>query len=249
MILLLCRTVLAALAIAIAAGSPARAQLTDAQRAEFEGVIKDYLLKHPELIQEVLAKQERSRAAAELDKRKATLVANAPAIFNSPRQVTLGDQNGGTTLVEFFDYNCAYCKRALPNMLELMKADPKLRVVLKELPVLGNNSVEAAKVAVAVRMQDKTGAKYLDFHQRLLTAAGPADRARALAAARDAGLDMARLEQDLASEEIAATIEESKRLAAALGIRGTPSYVIGEEVVVGAVALSILQEKLQRARK
>jgi protein-disulfide isomerase len=248
MITVLARLSLAALAIAFTAASPARAELTAAQRAEFEGVIKEYLLKHPELIDEVTAKQAANRAAAETERRKGAFVTHASAIYSSPRQVTLGNPDGEVTLVEFFDYNCGFCKKALPNMLELIKAYPQLKVVLKEFPVLGANSVEAAKVAVAVRMQDNTGVKYLDFHQRLMTG-GPADKARALTAAREAGLDMARLETDLASDEVALTIDESRKLAAALNIRGTPSYVIADEVVVGAVGLPILQEKLQRTRK
>ena len=112
-------------------------------------------------------------------------------------------------MVEFFDYNCGYCKRALIDMMELMKADPKLRVVLKEFPVLGQGSVEAAQVAIAVQMQDKTGKKYLEFHQKLLTGRGQVDRARALAAAKEVGLDMARIEKDMASEEVRASLEES----------------------------------------
>ena len=89
-------------------------------------------------------------------------------MFSSPHQVVLGNPPGNVTFVEFFDYNCGYCKRAMSDMLTLLKNDPKLKVVLKEFPVLGPGSVEAAQVAVAVRMQDKTGKKYLEFHQKLL---------------------------------------------------------------------------------
>jgi protein-disulfide isomerase len=116
----------------------------------------------------------------------------------------LGNKDGDVTFVEFFDYNCGYCKRAMTDMLDLMKADPKLKVVLKEFPVLSQGSVEAAQVAVAVRMQDPTGKKYLDFHQKLLGGRGQAPtRRRALAAAKEAGLDMAKLEKDLASPKCA----------------------------------------------
>ena len=123
-------------------------------------------------------------------------------------------------------------------MIELMGKDPKLKVVLKEFPVLGPGSIEAAQVAVAVRMQDKTGKKYLEFHQKLLTGRGQADKARALAVAKEVGLDMARIEKDLKSDEIDATLEESMKLAEALGLNGTPSYVIGNDVVIGAVGLA-----------
>ena len=131
------------------------------------------------------------QAAAETQKHEESITKNASTIFNSPRGVMLGNKDGDVTFVEFFDYNCGYCKRAMADMLDLMKNDPKLKVVLKEFPVLSEGSVDAAKVAVAVRMQDPTGKKYLDFHQKLLGGRGPADKARAMAAAKEAGLDTA----------------------------------------------------------
>src|SRR5262249_17280996 len=152
------------------------------------------------------------------------------------------------TFVEFFDYNCGYCKRAMGDMFDLMKNDGKLKVVLKEFPVLGPGSVEAARVAVAARMQDKSAKKYMDFHQRLLAGRGQADKARALAAAKDAGYDMARIEKDMASDEVKATLEENFKLAEKLGLNGTPSYVIGNNVVIGAVGLDALKEKVSTAR-
>jgi protein-disulfide isomerase len=169
-------------------------------------------------------------------------------LFNSPRQVVLGNPNGDVTFVEFFDYNCAYCKRAMADMLELIRTDPKLKVVLKEFPVLGKGSVEAAEVSTAVRMQDKTGKKYLEFHQKLMMSRGQVDRARALAVAKEVGIDMARLEKDLASEEVRASIEESLKLAEALGLNGTPSYVVGPNVVIGAVGVAALRERVNTAR-
>ena len=163
----------------------------DAQRGEIEKIVRDYLLTHPEVLEEAMAELTKRQAAAEAEKHEAGVASNAEAIFNSPRDVTLGNKDGDVTFVEFFDYNCGYCKRAMADMLELMKTDPKLKVVLKEFPVLGPGSVEAAQVAVAVRMQDPTGKKYLDFHQKLLGGRGQADKARAMAAAKEAGLDMA----------------------------------------------------------
>ena len=114
--------------------------------------------------------------------------------------------------------------------------------------MLSQGSVEAAQVAVAVRMQDPSGKKYLDFHQKLLGGRGQADKARAMAAAKEAGLDMARIEKDLASPEVRATIEENFKLAEAMGMNGTPSYVIGKQVVIGAVGLESLKEKIGVAR-
>jgi protein-disulfide isomerase len=241
---------LAAAAIALAGVTSVSAQtFSEPQRGEIEKIIKEYLLKHPEVLQEAMAELEKRQAVAEAEKARSAVKNHSEAIFNSPRQVTLGNPQGDVTFVEFFDYNCGYCKRALDDMNALMAKDPKLKVVLKEFPVLGPGSTEAAKVAVAVRMQDKTGKKYLEFHQKLLTGRGQADRARALAVAKEVGLDMARLEKDLKSDEIDATLAESMKLAEALGLNGTPSYVIGNDVVVGAVGLAKLGEKIQAARQ
>jgi protein-disulfide isomerase len=219
-----------------------------ADQDRIEEIVRNYLLRHPEVLQEAIAELEKRQALAEAERHKAAITANAELLFNSPRQVTLGNPNGDVTLVEFFDYNCAYCKRAVGDMLELMKADPKLKVVLKEFPVLGKGSVEAAEVSTAVRMQDKSGKKFLEFHQKLMMSRGQIDRARALAVAKEVGMDMARLEKDMASEEARAAIEESLKLAEALGLNGTPSYVVGQNVVIGAVGAAALRERVNTAR-
>jgi protein-disulfide isomerase len=221
---------------------------TDTQRGDIESIVKNYLIAHPEVLEEAMAELTKRQTAAETEKHEMSVAKNADTIFNSPRGVTLGNKDGDVTFVEFFDYNCGYCKKAMADMLELMKTDPKLKVVLKEFPVLGPGSVEAAQVAVAARMQDPAGKKYLDFHQKLLGGRGQADKAHAMAAAKDAGFDMARLEKDIASPEVRATIEENFKLAEDMGMNGTPSYVIGKEVVVGAVGLDGLKEKIGIAR-
>src|ERR1700719_2517626 len=237
-----------ALALFAAPPSASAENFSDGQRGEIETIIKNYLVSHPEVLEEAMAELNKRQAAAETEKHEASVASNADTIFNSPRGVTLGNRDGDVTFVEFFDYNCGYCKRAMADMLDLMKADPKLKVVLKEFPVLGPGSVEAAQVAVAARMQDPTGKKYLDFHQKLLGGRGQADKARAMAAAKEAGFDMARLEKDLASPEVRATLEEKFQLAEEMGMNGTPSYVIGKQVVVGAVGLDGLKEKIGLAR-
>jgi protein-disulfide isomerase len=237
-------------ALALCGGMPsASAQsFSDSQRGDIETIVRNYLLAHPEVLEEAMTELSKRQTAAEAEKQKASVATNAETIFNSPRGVVLGNKDGDVTFVEFFDYNCGYCKRAMADMLDLMKTDPKLKVVLKEFPVLSQGSVEAAQVAVAVRMQDPSGKKYLDFHQKLLGGRGAADKARAMAAAKDAGLDTARIEKDLASPEVRATIEENFKLAQAMGMNGTPSYVIGQQVVVGAVGLDNLREKIGVAR-
>ncbi|MGA8968986.1 MAG: DsbA family protein [Pseudolabrys sp.] len=244
---LIAATCAALLAIAVPQASRAD-EFSASQRGELERIVREYLVAHPEVIQEAMTELEKRQTAADAEKHKAAVKQYSEALFTSPRQVVLGNPNGNVTFVEFFDYNCGYCKRAMDDMLTLLKDDPKLKVVLKEFPVLGPGSVEAAQVAVAVRMQDKTGKKYLEFHQKLLGGRGQADKARALAVAKDIGLDMGRLDKDLASPEVKATLQESFKLAEALGLNGTPSYVIGDNVVVGAVGLESLKEKVNTSR-
>jgi protein-disulfide isomerase len=240
----------ALLAVALCGMPPAASaqSFSDSQRGDIESIVRNYLIAHPEVLEEAMAELSKRQASAEAEKHQAGIASNADKIFNSPRGVTLGNKDGDVSFVEFFDYNCGYCKRAMADMLDLMKTDPNLKIVLKEFPVLSEGSVDAAKVAVAVRMQDPSGKKYLDFHQRLLGGRGPADKTRALAAAKEAGLDTARIEKDFGSPEVRATIEENFKLAEAMGMNGTPSYVIGKQVVIGAVGLEGLKEKIGVAR-
>lgn len=235
-------------ALALCAAPPAASaqSFSDTQRGDIETIVRNYLITHPEVLEEAMTELSKRQAATETAKHEASIEQNADAIFNSPRGVVLGNKDGDVTFVEFFDYNCGYCKRAMADMLDLLKTDPKLKVVLKEFPVLSEGSVEAAKVAVAVRMQDPK--KYLDFHTRLLGGRGPADKARAMAAAKEAGLDTARIEKDMTSPEVKATIEENMKLAEDMGLNGTPSYVIGKQIVIGAVGLDELKEKIGMAR-
>src|ERR1051326_2505713 len=228
---LLIRSTAAALLIAVVAAAPARAQsFSDSQRGEIERIVKEYLVAHPEVLQEVIAELEKRQNAAESEKQSAGIRQHKEVLFNSTHQVTLGNPQGDITMVEFFDYNCGYCKRALSDMMQLIKTDPNLKVVLKEYPVLGPGSLEAAQVAVAVRMQDKTGKKYLDFNQRLLGARGPAEKA-------------------LASDEVRETLRENMKVADAIGLNGTPSYIIGSNVVIGAQGYDVLKEKVDAARR
>jgi len=235
--------------LVLAGAMPAIAETfsTD-QREEIGKIVKDYLLTHPEVMQDVMAELEKRQQAAEVEKHRTAIVDNKATLFSSPHQVILGNPQGNVTMVEFFDYNCGYCKRAMSDMLDLIKNDSNLKFVLKEFPVLGEGSVEAARVAVAARMQDSTGKKYIEFHQKLLGGRG-ADKARALAVAKEVGFDMPRLERDMGSDEVKKTIDENMKLAEALGVNGTPSYVVGQEVVVGAVGLDALREKISAERK
>jgi protein-disulfide isomerase len=243
------RSIIIGAALMLAALVPAMAAGFDAaQRGEIEKIIREYLIANPQVLQEVMMELEKRQSAMDSQRQQAAVRENAKELFSSPRHVVIGNPQGNVTMVEFFDYNCGYCKRAMDDMNALLKSDRNLKVILKEFPVLGPGSLEAAKVATAVRIQDKTGKKYLDFHQRLMGGRGQADKARALAAAKDAGFDVAKIEKDLESEEVKASLQESFKLAQALGLNGTPSYVIGDKVIIGAVGLEALQEGINTAR-
>lgn len=256
------RAIVIASLFALAAISPVQAQ---SERADIETIVRNYLAQHPDDVERIVRNYLIKNpdvvkdALSELLKRRVTngtatnqgaaIKSNAKLLFESPRQVSLGDPQGDVTVVEFFDYNCGYCKRALADMLDLMKDDRRLRFVLKEFPILGPGSTAAARVAVAVRMQDSNGEKYLAFHQRLLGEKGSADEVRALTVAREIDLDMARLEKDIASDEVRETLAENVALARSLGISGTPGYVVGDAVITGAVGARGLKEKVRAARK
>lgn len=238
---------LAMLITASVAALPAKAETFDAaQRGEIEAIVKDYLLQNPEVVRDALVELDRRQKEAEESARKQTISQSSELLFNSSRQVVLGNPDGDVTLVEFFDYNCGYCKRAHADMERLIKEDGNLRVVLKEFPVLGQGSVEAAQVAVA--LSQIAPDLYEDFHSKLLLGRGQANGARAKAVALEVGADEDDLNAAIKSPEVAATIEEVYGLANNLGLTGTPSYVIGNDVVFGAVGYDRLKEKVTDAR-
>lgn len=234
----------AALALLAAPIAASAAEAPD--RAAIEAIVREYIIANPEIIAEAIQALEKKQAASQAADQKDLIRRSGSILFDSTRQVVLGNPKGDVTLVEFFDYNCGYCKRALPDMLTLLDRDPNVRIVLKEFPVLGPGSTEAAKVAVAVGRIAPD--KYLDFHKRLLSIRGQADKAKAIEAATAAGISAAALDKAMADKEVDATIEEVYGLAGALGLSGTPSYVVGEEVVPGAIGLTKLQARIADAR-
>jgi protein-disulfide isomerase len=239
----------ALLATQIWTPAPAAAQFSETQKSEIGTIIRDYLMKNPEVLRDAINELESRTARAETEARSKAVVDNKELLTNSPYSAVVGNPNGKVTLVEFFDYNCGYCKTALPDLARLAKDHPDLRIVLKDFPVLGPGSVEAAQVAIALRSQIK-GQKYWDFHTKLLGTRGkPVGKTEALAAAKDAGADMAKLQKDLEGPAISTSLQEVARLADALSLSGTPTYVVGDEVVVGAVGYDALKSKLDNARK
>jgi protein-disulfide isomerase len=234
---------LAAAAFSLAAGA-AQAQQS---KEDIEKIVREYLLKNPEIIEQAIVELRKRQEQAESSARTQAIASNRELLQNSPRGVVVGNPKGNVTLVEFFDYNCGYCKRALEDVSTLIKTDPNLKVVLKELPILSPGSVEAARVSIAVRMQDPS--KYWAFHRALLSGRGEANMARALAAAQAAGLDVERIKKDLTNPEVDATLAESEQLAKALAIGGTPSYVLADTLIPGALPAERLAMAIAAVRK
>jgi protein-disulfide isomerase len=237
------------LALALAGSAATRAaDITPDQRTAFEAIVRDYILKNPEILQEALAELERRQQDAQHVAQKQMVANEKAALVNSPHHSVVGNPAGDVTLVEFFDYNCSFCKRSLGDVVELTKSDPRLRVILKDFPVLGPDSVEASQVALAVRQQLK-GDKYLEFHAKLMASKGRVGKERAIVVAKELGVDTARLAKDMEAPEVKAAIDDTVRLGDRLGLTGTPSFVIGEDVISGAVGLEPLQSAVASVRQ
>jgi protein-disulfide isomerase len=240
---------LTGLLLAGAIGGAALADaFTPAQKSEIQSIIKNYLLENPEVLRDAINELELRQRNAEAVQREKIVGNSAGPLYVSEHQTVIGNPNGKVTLIEFFDYNCGYCKKALDDLAKLMKENPDLRVVLKDLPILSPGSLEAAQIAAAVRNQFK-GDKYWEFHQKLLSSRGQVGKAQALAVAKELGADMDKLNKDAASPNIQQGFEETEELAKSLMMNGTPSYVIGEEVVIGAVGYGELKAKIENVKK
>jgi protein-disulfide isomerase len=224
----------------------ASAPLTETQVATVREIIRDHLIANPEIVRDAIDELQRKEQEAEAVAQVATISADKDRLFTSSRQVVLGNPQGDVTLVEFFDYNCGYCKRAHADMKRLIEEDKNLRFVLKEFPVLGDGSVEAAHVGAAVNLIAPD--RYFAFHDALIAERGQVNGERALAVASDLGMDLAKLRETMSSDEVKETIAEVYDLANKLSLTGTPSYVTPREVVVGAVGYDALKASIEEVR-
>ncbi len=238
----------AGLTLAGVASSFASDVFTAQQKSGIEKIVHDYLVGNPEVIREAIDELKKKEDAAELAMREKTVHEQGDKITHSANQAVVGNPNGDVTLVEFFDYNCSYCKQSLASVAKLIEGDPKLRVVLKDFAILGPDSVEAAHVATAARMQLPSD-KFWEFHKKLLSTRGHIGKAQAVAAAKEVGADMDRLEKDANSAETQAALKEVTTLAEQLKFDGTPSWVIGTEAFVGGVPYAQLKAKIDNVRK
>lgn len=203
---------------------------TDEQKKALGEIIKDYLVKNPEIMFEVQNALDEKTQKEQDAKLKAFMAENAKSIYRSPGSAVAGNPDGDITVVEFFDFNCGYCKRGLPEVQKLIQDDKNVRVVFKELPILSKGSEEAAKVALAAKRQGK----YWEFHQALLGSKGQANEASALKVAESLGLDMNKIKADMASDDVKNELLAEMKLAKTMGVNGTPHFLVGNKSIAGA---------------
>ncbi|MGE0279768.1 MAG: DsbA family protein [Rhizobiaceae bacterium] len=219
---------------------------SDLQQKEIEEIVRNYLLKNPEILVEVQTALEQKQKEEQRVASLQTIQQSKELIYSSAADGVIGNPNGKTTIVEFYDYNCGFCKRAITDMQELVKADPDLRFVLKELPILGPDSQKAHVVAQAFK--HLMPEKYSEFHMRLLGGETRATEETAMLVATSLGADEAKMREEMKNPEIQKGFDATYELANKLSITGTPSYVVGDEVVFGALGQDVLREKIASAR-
>lgn len=211
---------------------------------EFDFRVRDYLLRNPDVLIDVMRALEARASDEETGDLATALEESSQDIADDPAAPVGGNPEGDVSLVEFFDYNCPYCRLMLPIVRQLMENDPGLRIVFKEWPILGPGSEFAAKAALAANMQGK----YLPFHEALMAGPGQANESRALEVAKELGLDLEQLRRDMESDEVAQALERNFAQARALRITGTPAFVVGSEIVRGAVDSTVLEGLIASAR-
>lgn len=244
---LLANTLLATTLLAAPAMAFDITNMTDAERAAFNQAVRDYLVANPDVLVESYATLQRQEEAAQADREKAVLAENHDAIFNDPNSWVGGNPEGDVTVVEFIDYRCGYCRKAWEEVDELVNSDGNIRFVLKEFPILGEQSVLSSRFAIAVRMLHGDEA-YRKTHDALLTLRADATPETLARLAGDLGLDPAAIAAKMESDEVTAIIAENHRIANALEINGTPTFVIDGKVVHGYVPLEGMRQIVEGER-
>ncbi|MBS0518858.1 MAG: DsbA family protein [Proteobacteria bacterium] len=250
-LLLLCGVLIAAGALVAgrltapvpAAGPAATAGTAD--NDQFGKRVRDYLLANPEVLIDAMKELERKQDSERDTQAQKAIDERGRDLTSDPDSPVSGNPNGDVTIVEFSDYQCPYCKRTYPVMKSVVAADGKVKVVYKDLPILGEASRIAALAALASRNQNKHEA----FHNALMEFSGKLDRDQILALAASVGIDVDRLQKDMEDPKLLTIIERNKDLAAALGVRGTPAFVIGKQFVPGAIDADTLKQLIAEARK
>jgi len=220
---------------------PGAAEMT---QAEIKQLALEAILENPEIIRQAITLLQQRDEASSATQVQALLSKQRTLLERDPNAPVIGNNKGDVTVIEFFDYNCPYCKRAWSELNTVMAQDPDVRVVLREWPILGEASVYATRASLAARKQGM----YVEFHNALMASKGRAQPASVMAIAKSVGLDTAQLKADMKSPEIDEHIETSMRLARALNFSGTPAYIIGDALAPGMVAADELKNMIAQAR-
>jgi protein-disulfide isomerase len=226
------------------AAGKAKSSFSDEQKAEIGIIVRDYLLSHPEVLVEVSQELEKRRKADEEAARSKVLISQKEGIFRSPHDFVLGDKNAKITIVEFFDYNCGWCKRALGEITKLMAKDPSVRFVMKEYPIFGENSAFAAKAALASQKQGK----YWEFHQALMKQR-QVTKENTLEVAKSVGIDVATLKLEMENPLYDQVLAENTQIAHGLGMQGTPGFIVDSKVNYGYLPAAELSALVAEIRK
>lgn len=213
---------------------------------EVEQIVRDYLMREPEIIYQAIQELQKRQQATEATRQQEMIAEHSSDIFRKAKDPFAGNSLGDITLVEFFDYRCGYCRSMVSGLQQLIDSDQKLRFVFKELPVLGPDSVVAAQAALAAAKLDQ--AKYYDFHVALMQSKD-LDRDTILAIAVKQGYDRDQIAAEMDQDWVKTRIAENQALAEKLGISGTPSFVIGKTLIPGAVDLTKLAQIISDERK
>ena len=221
-------------------------QFTPLQQNQIRLIIRDYLLENPDVIYEAIQILQQRQQTGQEERQRLALTDQRELLVNSPDDPTVGDPDADVVVVEFFDYKCPYCKSVWPTLAQLLSEDRGVRLVYKEFPILGQDSVYAARASLAAYRQAPE--KYKAFHEALMRASATLNEDVVMRIADAVGLDVERLKEGMAAEDIAEIIENNYRLARSLGINGTPGFVIGEKVVPGAINLETLRALVREAR-
>jgi len=237
---------LAALALSLFAplAFAQESSVTPQQKTAIEKIVHDYLVEHPEVIREAIQALQAKEEQQKSDARSELVIANKDALFNDPGSPVAGNPMGDVTVVEFFDYHCPYCKAVAGPLQQLLQEDKGVRLVLKEFPILGEDSLLAAHAALASVPQGK----YVAFHQALMEHRGQFDMEVIKTIAAKVGMDPAKLEADMGREKIEPLLSANHKLAQTLDISATPTFIIGDQVIEGAVPLDELKAAIKKAR-
>ena len=218
---------------------------TALQKNDIRNTVREYLLENPQVIVEALETLQARQQRSEGQRRQSAVTARADQLFKSRSDPSVGDPKASVTIVEFFDYQCPYCRRMAQQLAKLNEEDPDLRIVYKEFPVFGAASTLASRAALGAARQGK----YEEFHLALMGIRGAPSERSIFRAAERIGLDTGRLRADMNSPNAQRIFQRNRQLAQELGIRGTPAFVVGDQVIPGAIEMGRLRDLIAELRK